>query len=203
MPLPPQWASPEDFATLFQYFWYRDFPIGGGPRAVGARRSDWTIHIGLVVRSIADLIGLWARFESGQRTDAVLRSGEGDEVAVEWEWNGVWGQNELEKLKKDEVWSRNESSERLLRYGVLITYTHTPNIEKVQNHVLTEWQGARWPLLLILIDVEESDKFTSGKEFKGLNMSLFDPSGQKVLRTAPAFPWAVESSRWRVLSPEY
>ena len=27
MPLPEQWATPEDFATLFQYFWHRDFPI--------------------------------------------------------------------------------------------------------------------------------------------------------------------------------
>ena len=203
MPLPEQWASGEDFATLFQYIWYRDFPIGGGPRAVGALRSDWTIHTGLVVRSIADFIGLWARFESGQRTDAVLRSGEGDEVAVEWEWDGVWGQNELQKLKNYKVWSRNKGSKRLLRYAVLITYTHTPNIEKVKEHVLAEWQGAPWPLLLILIDVEESNKFTSGKEFKELNMSLFDTVGQKNLRTAPAFPWSVESSRWRVLSPEY
>ena len=23
-----EWASIEDFATLFQYFWYRDFQIG-------------------------------------------------------------------------------------------------------------------------------------------------------------------------------
>lgn len=43
MPLPAQWATPEDFATLFQYFWYRNFPID--QKAVGARRTDWTIHM--------------------------------------------------------------------------------------------------------------------------------------------------------------
>ena len=121
MPLPEQWASAEDFATLFQYIWYRDFPIGGGPRAVGALRSDWTIHTGLVVRSIADFIGLWARFESGQRTDAVLRSGEGDEVAVEWEWDGVWGQNELQKLGSGMVYGDRMSyrSSRITKSGAV------------------------------------------------------------------------------------
>ena len=203
MPLPQEWASPEDFATLFQYFWHRDFPVGGGPRAVGARRSDWTIHTGVVVRNIGDLMGLWTRFESGRRTDAVLRSGEGDEIAVEWEWQGIWNQNELNKLKDYKVWSREKENHRPLKYSVLITYTHPPDIEKVHNHVEEEWAGARWPLLLILIDVEESDKFLSGKEFINLNMSLFESGGQRAfLRSAPAFPWNVGSSRWRVLSPE-
>lgn len=114
MPLPQDWASPEDFETLFQYFWHRDFPIGEGPLAVGARRSDWTIHTGLVVRNIADLMGLWARFESGRRTDAVLRSGEGDAIAIEWEWQGVWGQNELQKLKDFRVWKRDKKASSYL-----------------------------------------------------------------------------------------
>lgn len=89
MPLPAQWATPDDFATLFQYFWHRDFPMD--QVAVGARRTDWTIHIGVVVRNVADLMGLVTRFEAGKRKDAVLRSREGDEVALEWEWGGVWG----------------------------------------------------------------------------------------------------------------
>ena len=98
MSLNETWASPEDFATLFQYFWYRDFPID--QKATGARRVDWTIHIGIVVRNVADLMGLVTRFESGGRKDAVLRSTDGDEIAIEWEWSGVLGKaNELEKLK--------------------------------------------------------------------------------------------------------
>ena len=195
MPLPKQWAMPEDFATLFQYLWHRDFPMDHV--AIGARRTDWTIHIGVVVRSIGDLMGLATRFERGGRKDAMLRSTQGDEIAVEWEWGGVWG-NELKKLKNHQVWSSERGKERLLRYGVLITYTHTPNIEKVYSHVMNEWEGARWPLLLILIDLEESKKFPMGKDFKNVNMSVFDASGQRKLRVAPAFPWNVESSRWSV-----
>jgi len=54
MPLPAQWATTGDFATLFQYFWHRDFPID--QRATGAKRTDCTIHTGVVVRNIADLM---------------------------------------------------------------------------------------------------------------------------------------------------
>ena len=165
--------------------------------AVGARRSDWTIHIGIVVRKIADLLGLHARFESGHRKDAVLRSAEGDEMAVEWEWEGVW-QNELKKLKEHRGWTPQKCCDHLLKYAVLITYTHTPNMEKVYEHVTNEWEGARWPLLLILIDFEETKNFFAGKEFKSIHMSIFDSCGQRVLRDAPAFPWEIGGSRWSV-----
>jgi len=188
------WASPEDFATLFQYFWHRDFPID--QKAVGAQRVDWTIHIGVIVRNIADLMGLVTRFERGGRKDAVLRSTEGDEVAIEWEWEGVWRANELKKLKHHRVWRKNKSQEELLKYAVLITYTHTPNIEKVYDHVMEEWLGAKWPLLLILINLEESKIFASGKEFKNVQMSVFHEDKRKDLRSVPAFPWKVYGTRW-------
>ena len=188
------WASIEDFATLFQYFWYRDFPMDA-KKATGAGRVDWTIHIGVVVRNIADLMGLVTRFERGGRKDALLRSTEGDEVAIEWEWGGVWG-NELEKLKHHKVWSKDKGSERLLKYAVLITYTHPPNIPKVYDHVMEEWKGARWPLLLILIDLEESKEFGSHKEFKNIQMSVFHKGKRRKLRVAPAFPWEVSGTRW-------
>ncbi len=187
-------ASLEDFATLFQYFWYRDFPMDA-KKAIGAGRVDWTIHIGVVVRKIADLMGLVTRFEEGGRKDAMLRSTDGDEIAVEWEWGGVWG-NELEKLEKHIVWSKNSDRERLLKYAVLITYTHPPNIQMVYNHVMKEWEGARWPLLLILIDLIESNKYPMGKEFKNIQMSVFDKGKRMELRSAPAFPWEVFGTRW-------
>jgi len=50
--------------------------------------------------------------------------------------------------------------------------------------------------LLILIDVEKSKRFSTGKEFKDIRMCIFDSGGRKELRTAPAFPWNVEASRW-------
>jgi len=172
-----------------------------GPGAVGAKRVDWTIHIGIAIRSIADLMGLVTRFERGSRKDAILRSTDGDEIAIEWEWEGVWGQNELGKLKDHRVWSpppvKIKNPERLLRYGVLITYTHTPNIDKVCEHVTSKWKDAKWPLLLILIDLDENKKFGSGKEFKYLNMLVFDCQGMKQqLRATPAYPWKVDCSRW-------
>jgi len=89
-----------------------------------------------------------------------------------------------------------KATERLLKYAVLITYTHTPNIAKVYDHVKQSWQDAKWLLLLILIDVEKSKRFSMGKVFKNIQMSIFDPTGRKELRTAPAFPWKVEGSRW-------
>ncbi|GAI53530.1 unnamed protein product [marine sediment metagenome] len=115
--------SPTDFA--FQYFWHRDFPMD--QKSVGARRSDWTIHTGIVVRNIADLFGFHTRFESGKRKDAVMRNTEQDVIALEWEWEGVWG-NEIEKLRKHKVWSYNKNNEGLLEYAVFITYTHTPSV---------------------------------------------------------------------------
>jgi hypothetical protein len=193
--LEEKWASPDDFAALFQYFWYRDFPMDA-KKAIGAGRVDWTIHIGVVVRNISDLMGLVTRFERGGRKDAILRSTDGDEVAIEWEWGGVWRANELEKLKCHRVWSKDKGSERLLKYAVLITYTHTPNIGKVYKHVKKEWEGAQWPLLLILIDLIESKKYPMGKEFKNIQMSAFHKGERREIRSAPAFPWEVAGTRW-------
>jgi len=110
-------------------------------------------------------MGFVTRFESGKRKDAVIRNTEQDIIALEWEWEGVWG-NELEKLKHHKVWSKDKGSERLLKYAVLITYTHTPNIEKVYTHVIEEWKEARYSLLLILIDLEESKKFSHIKNLR-------------------------------------
>ena len=191
--LEERWASPEDFATLFQYFWHRDFPMD--QKSTGARRSDWTIHIGIVVRNIADLMGFVTRFESGKRKDAVMRNTEQDVVALEWEWEGVWG-NELKKLREHKLWSYDKNRERVLEYAVLITYTHTYNIDKVYERVLNEWKGASYPLLLVLIDIEESKKFFSHKEFKNIQMSVFYRGKRVELRSAPAFPWKVPKTRW-------
>ena len=190
MSLSAKWATPEDFATLFQYCWYRDFPID--QISTGARRTDWTIHIGVVVRNVADLMGLVTRFESGGRKDAMLRSRDGDEFAIEWEWGGVWG-NELEKLKSPrKIWRKEP------RCAVFITYTHTPNIDKVYAHVAKNWEGAKWPLLLILIDVQKvpRSKFLLGREMKNIQISVFDKNRRRELRSAPAFPWEVSGTRW-------
>ncbi len=205
--LAENWASPEDFATLFQYFWHRDFPIT--QEAIGAHRADWTIHIGVVVRSIADLMGFVTRFETGGRKDAVLRGTEGDEIAIEWEWSDVWkwihaSSNEVKKLKCHRVWSKDKNSQRLLKYAVLITYTDTLHIEEVYKSVREKWQeekgkGAEWPLLLILIDFVrvKSKQYSSRRAFKEIKMLVFDPKGEpRIRRSAKALPWEVHETRW-------
>jgi hypothetical protein len=193
MVLPEKWAKPEDFATLFQYLWYRDFPID--QKATGARRADWTIHIGIVIRSIAALMGLIPRFEHGKRTDAVLRSTAGDEIAIEWEWGGVW-YNELAKLNSHKVFSTEKEVSRLLKYAVLITYTHTPKIDEVAEYVKNKWKEAQWPLLLILIDLDESNLYSSHKKFNDIQAVLFENGNKAELRKSPAFPWQVRGTQW-------
>ncbi len=203
MPLPEHWATPEDFAALFQYFWHKDFPIG--TKAAGARRADWTIHIGIVVRSIADLMGMVARFEHGGRTDAVMRSVQGDEIAVEWEWNGVIGQNELRKLKchhvlNIDVDSRNRVEiKRNLKFAVLVSYSTSESSEEILRYVPERWRNASWPLLLVLIDWESKNR-SSRRMFKNIYMFEFDTSGiHRTLREFPALPWEVDYTRWNLM----
>lgn len=225
MRLLAEWATPEDFATLFQYFWHRDFPIDR--KHVGAKRADWTIHIEIVVRNIADLMGLYARFEATSKVDAVLRNADGkDEIALEWEWDGVKG-NELKKLREykppgfDSKGVYREGAGVPLRYAVLVTYADTTDAEKanlddVYKQVSDKWKGsdkekdAPWPLLLILLDWKKVDwkdpkslKPMTGREFKNIHMSVFDSSGKRShLRCAPAFPWNVGGTRWYMQWPQ-
>jgi len=193
MSLSEKWAAPEDFATLFQYFWHRDFPID--QKAIGARRADWTIHIGIVVRNIADIVGLWARFEHGSRKDAILRSTAGDEIAIEWEWKDTWHE-ELLKLKNHEVYSNNKDIKRQLKYGVLITYALSEEIANVHKKIAETWATAKWPLLLILIEFERFRRYSSRRRFKNLHTSVFEGNNCREISTVPALPWDVKGSRW-------
>lgn len=193
MPLLPQWGRAEDFATLFQYFWHRDFPMDR--TAVAAKRADWTMHIGVIVRSIGDLMGLATRFERGGRKDALLRSRDGDEIGLEWEWDGVKG-NELEKLRKRKAWSFLGDKNRPFKYSVLISYAQVEQVSAAYHHVGKEWEGADWPLLLVLITFQDSSEFRMGRDFQRMECSVFDSGGHRHLRDAPATPWNLESTRW-------
>ena len=194
--LPKNWATSEDFSTLFQYFWHRDFPID--IKSTGAKRIDWTIHIGIIVRSIGDLMGLVTRFERGGRKDAIYRSAAGDEIALEWEWQGIKGQNEVKKLKNHQVWSNSGYNHTNLKYGVLITYIDVNSIMDNLDNVSRSWKGADWPLLLIIVTVQQSKKFTTKRTFNRMQMFLFNENGEyKTIRDVPAVPWEVDNSRWQ------
>jgi len=192
MQLPEHWAKPEDFAALFQYFWHRDFPIDQ-KKATGAKRIDWTIHIGVIVRSIADLMGLVTRFERGGRKDALLRSSDGDELAIEWEWQGV-DKNELSKLKSHKGWPQGKQ----IKYAVLITYTNVDRFEDDFEQVKKYWADAKWPLLLILVGSKKSRLYSTGRDFDVIRFYLIDSGNQILLRESPAVPCNVAGSRWQL-----
>jgi len=195
--LEKDWASPEDFAALFQYLWYRDFPINEG--ATGAHRADWTTHIGIVVHSIANLFGFVARFERGGKVDGTLRSKDGDEVAVEWEWGNV--QDELDKLRNYKAWHPPEVNEKTIKYAVLITYESENKTGDVLKQVEEEWDKEPrplYPLLLVLVsfrDVKRKES-SSKRAFSNISMFLFDEDQPGKLRSALAYPWKVAGTRW-------
>lgn len=74
-----------DFICLFNCVWYQDFPVFKGEYI---NRSNWTIHVGLVMRECAKLMGARTFFEQGGRTDAVLQYPDNQILTyVEWEYN--------------------------------------------------------------------------------------------------------------------
>lgn len=191
-PLPRYWATLEDFATLFQYIWHRDLPID--LKSTAARRVDWTIHIGIVVRTIGDLMGIAVRFERGGRKDAIFRSVAGDEIAVEWEWEGIDG-NELTKLKNHKD---SRKYDHKLKFAVLITYTEQAQLDSTINKAKEKWKEAEWPLLLILIISEQAKASRMRRTFTNLRMYLINQDGEHcLLRDVPAMPWNVDSTRWQ------
>lgn len=123
---PTRNAIIRDFATLFAYLWYRDFPLHPALRGQG-QRADWTTHIGITVRSTADLLGFFTHFESGGRTDAILRDGIGRPVAaIEWEWLAIHrGDSDVNEFEKLNSLCRMPGYEEL-QFAVLIGYArHT------------------------------------------------------------------------------
>ena len=195
MPLPIQWSTPDDFANLFKYFWHRDFPTDNV--SVGARRADWTMHIGLVVRSIGDLMGLTTRFERGGRKDAIIRSREGDEIAVEWEWDGVRG-NELGKLKNHRAWAPPQFKPKCLRFATLVSYAESSDFEASCEYVGNKWEGANCPLLLILVTYERTKKFRTRRDFKEMSFFVYGPNAVQDLGSVPAAPWNLEGTVWPI-----
>ena len=67
-----------DFITLFNKLWYRDFPLSENHKSIGSR-AEWTTHIGICVRSCADLMGYFTHFEQGNRTDAIIKNNIGND----------------------------------------------------------------------------------------------------------------------------
>lgn len=175
-----------DFATLFAYNWYRDFPMDGYSRDVGSV-SDWNIHTGISVRRVADLLGLFTHFESSNRTDAVLRDNQGSPVLfAEWEWNdpSQIPINEPAKLS-------DAALQHAPHFCFLFSYVQLKRVEDAQRYILDHW-NAKTPLLLSLIEYTGR----STRLFHEMSMFRLENGQWTLLRQQPALAWALPGTRW-------
>jgi hypothetical protein len=203
-------TSLHDFATIFSHLWYRDFPLQRSLRD-RAQPADWTTHIGIVVRSTADLMGLFTHFESGQRTDAVLRDTNGPVALLEWEWKSLHRGDaivtEFEKLKR----LCTDGEFQAVHFAGLIGYARENSARARADRAdygrlsakILEGYTERWPLqcpplLLALIHFENAGKVKDHQKrrFIKLTTHRIAEGRNKLLRDQPAYPWDVTGSRW-------
>lgn len=182
-----------DFISLFNALWYRDFPVVYG-RERGVRRANWTTHIASVVKQASDLMGLLARFETGNRTDAIIERFDGQLWAkVEWEWVQVFrpAVNEISKLR--------ESSESC-ELSIFIGYSHEDNLKASLDKISEEWSASPNPLLVFLVTFREMQD--RARVFDRLETYRIKCGVMRKVREQPALPWQVEGSRWQVTATD-
>lgn len=177
-----------DFICLFNCLWYQDFPVIEGEYI---NRSNWTIHVGLVMRECAKLMGARAFFEQGGRTDAVLRYPDDQILSyVEWEYNQADSEsiNELDKL-----FERNQNC----YFSTFISYCKPEKINTVTDKVTKKWRKASNPLILFLITFDPQPR--KRRHFLELRTYLFSNGKYKQIRKQPALPWDIEQRKYNVV----
>lgn len=178
-----------DFITLFNCLWYRDFPVTETHDLAG--RADWTIHLGLVVRQCATLLGARAFFEQGGRTDAVLRFPDGETLSfVEWEWRSADSDiNEINKLLE-----RSGQA----AFCTFIGYSTLDNLQAALDRTHGLWQDATKPLICFLITYEGRKP----RRFLELRTYFFSRGRLKKVRGQPALPWEVNRTKFNNASDD-
>lgn len=174
-----------DFLALFNAFWYRDFPITEDHKPFGSR-AEWTTHIGICVRSCADLLGYFTHFEAGNRTDAVVKDNAGrDVVHIEWEWLNPRNVkvNEIKKLR---------ANAKDTELSVLITYSdliyHKENLDAIKQ----QWGKNPNPLLVFLVTYNRKGK----RFFEDIETHHLQNGRMDKKRSQPALPWKRKGTRW-------
>lgn len=165
--------------------WYRDFPLSEKHKNTGSR-AEWTTHIGICVRSAADLLGLFTHFEQGNRTDAVIKNNIGKDIFhIEWEWKqpSCDTVNEIQKLKKS-----RDSTE----VSVFFSYSNLKMHEKNLSVIEKQWGKQNHPLIIFLVTYDG----VSTRWFSELQTYHLQNGKLKKLRSQPALPWWVKGSRW-------
>jgi hypothetical protein len=179
-----------DFATLFNAFWYKDFPLTQGYKTIGSR-ADWTVHIGLCVRSCADLMGLFTCFESGGRTDAIIRDNHEQDIAhIEWEWGEATSNkvNEIQKLSKH--------NGRAI-FSAFISYSEDKLLQQNLERIAGQWKGCPNPLLVFLVVFSKQGRY---RLFNILDTYVIEDGNWRALRSQPALPWQAEGTRWETIN---
>lgn len=177
-----------DFSTLFNALWYRDFPVALG-HIEYAKRADWTTHIASTVRQVANLMGLFPCFESGGRTDAEIKLATKQVWAkIEWEWDQPKEDRvgELDKLA-----GASADCDVCVFIGYSQNSFHEANLAKIQ----AAWAGVEKPLIVLLITF---DCDAGNRYFDLLQTYCFTASSSRLVREQPALPWCVQGSRWAV-----
>ena len=175
-----------DFVTLFNRFWYRDFPLSESHKRKGTR-AEWTTHIGICVRSCADLMGYFTHFEQGTRTDAVIKDNNQSDIAhIEWEWQQAFSENvnEIQKLYK----TRKDT-----QFSVFISYSRNDYHEENIKAIKRQWKKSKEPLIAILVTF---DFYNRMRNFHSLVSYEFQQGHVRKFRVQPALPWEVKGTRW-------
>ena len=175
-----------DFVALFNAFWYRDFPLSEVYKPL-SNRAGWTAHIGSVVKSSADLLGLFNYFESGTRTDAVIRDNKERDIAhLEWEWWQPFTDkvNEIQKL---------HAQRKGAEFSVFFSYSRKDHHTENLNSILRQWGKSPQPFIVFLVTFEVRKR---KRWFYDLETYLVQDGKMKMLRSQPALPWDVEGTRW-------
>ncbi|MBI3411466.1 MAG: hypothetical protein HY040_24320 [Planctomycetes bacterium] len=192
-----------DFATLLAYTWYRDFPVHESFRPK-AQRADWTTHIGIAVRSAADFMGLFTHFESGGRTDAILKDNKGHALAaIEWEWSAVHRGDEVVTEFAKLMKRCTEPECHDVGFACLIGYArggsgrddYAQRSAAVLADYTQRWAAELPPLMLVIIGFEWKGKH-KGREFTNMTIDQIERGKSTRLREQPAYPWKVLTSRW-------
>ena len=184
--MPKQDNRVNDFISLFNAFWYRDFPVSENYKTLGSR-AEWTTHIGICVRSCADLLGLFTYFESGDRTDAIIKDNSGkDVVYVEWEWIQPF-RIEVNEVKKLYLHRKNTE------FSAFVSYSRRSNHDDNLDRIQKQWKNSADPLLVFLVtfDVKNTRRW-----FYYLETHIVQNGKIKKIRSQPALPWDAKGTRW-------
>src|SRR5262249_27069702 len=142
-------------------------------------------HIEIVVRSTADLMGLFTHFESGDRADAELRDTNGPVALLEWEWDAIHrGDAKVNEFQKLRRLCSDERFLRRVRFAGLIGYARESSararadradygslLREVLGRYTTNWSTEGPPLLLVLIHFENAGKVEGEQRRRFINLT--------------------------------